>query len=47
MNELWYDAEEDILVIQFNKKKYWKSVEVAPNVLVDPAKNGKLPELKS
>jgi uncharacterized protein YuzE len=42
MSELWYDAEEDVLGIQFNKKKYWKSVEVASNVVVDLAKNGEI-----
>ncbi len=41
-SELWYDAEEDILGIQFNKKKYWKSVEVGSNVVVDLAKNGEI-----
>jgi uncharacterized protein YuzE len=40
MSDLWYDAEEDILGIQFSRKKYWKSVEVAPNVVVDLAKSG-------
>jgi len=42
MSELWYDAEEDVLGIQFNKKKYWKSVEVASNVVVDLAKGGEI-----
>jgi uncharacterized protein YuzE len=42
MSESWYDAEEDIVGIQFSKKKYWKSVEVAPNVIVDLAKNGEI-----
>ena len=42
MSELWYDADEDILGIQFSRKKYWKSVEVAPNVVVDLAKNGEI-----
>ena len=42
MSELWYDAEEDVLGIQFGKKKYWKSVEVASNVVVDLAKNGEI-----
>jgi uncharacterized protein YuzE len=42
MSESWYDASEDILGIQFSKKKYWKSVEVAPNVIVDLAKNGEI-----
>ncbi len=30
MSELWYDAEEDSLGVQLSKKKYWKSVEIAP-----------------
>lgn len=42
MSELWYDPEEDVLGIQFNKKKYWKSVEVASNVVVDLAKSGEI-----
>jgi len=42
MSELWYDVEEDVLGIQFNKKKYWKSVEVASNVVVDLAKSGEI-----
>jgi uncharacterized protein YuzE len=42
MSESWYDAEEDVLGIQFSKKKYWKSVEVAPNVVVDLAKSGEI-----
>ncbi len=42
MSELWYDAEEDVLGIQFSKRKYWKSVEVASNVVVDLAKNGQI-----
>ena len=31
----WYDSEEDILGIQVSKKGYRKSVEVAPNVIID------------
>ncbi len=42
MSELWYDAEEDVLGIQLVKRKYWKSVEVASNVVVDLAKNGEI-----
>jgi uncharacterized protein YuzE len=42
MNELWYDAEEDVLGIQLRKKEYWKSVEVASNVVVDLDKNGEI-----
>lgn len=41
MSELWYD-DEDVLGIQFSKKKYWKSVEVAPNVVMDLSKNGEI-----
>ncbi len=42
MKELWYDSEEDILGVQVSKKKYWKSVEVAPNVVVDISKSGEI-----
>jgi uncharacterized protein YuzE len=42
MSELWYDTEEDVLGIQFSKMKYWKSIEVASNVVVDLAKNGEI-----
>jgi uncharacterized protein YuzE len=42
MSELWYDAEEDILGVQVSKKDYWKSVEIAPNVVVDLSKSGEI-----
>ncbi len=42
MSELWYDADEDVLGIQFGKKKCWKSVEIASNVIIDLAKNGEI-----
>lgn len=42
MSELWYDAEEDVLGIQIGRKRYWKSVEVAPNVIIDLTKNGEI-----
>ena len=43
MSQLSYDAEEDILGIQLDdRKKYWKSVEVAPNVIVDLSKTGEI-----
>lgn len=42
MSESWYDVEGDVLGIQFSKKKYWKSVEVTPNVTVNLAKNGEI-----
>jgi uncharacterized protein YuzE len=40
MNEQWYDSEDDILGVQFSRKRYWKSVEVAPNVVVDISESG-------
>jgi len=42
MSSFWYDDEEDVLAIQFGRKKYWKSVEVAPNVVVDLAETGEI-----
>jgi uncharacterized protein YuzE len=42
MSELWYDAEEDVLGIQIGRKRYWKSIEVAPNVIIDLAKDGEI-----
>ena len=43
MSETWYDSDQDILGIQLDKKKkYWKSVEVSPNVVVDLAKKGEI-----
>jgi uncharacterized protein YuzE len=39
---IWYDSEEDILGIQVSSKKYWKSVEIAPNVVVDISKTGEI-----
>lgn len=40
MSQLWYDHEEDILGIQLSKKRYWKSIEVAENVVIDISKDG-------
>jgi uncharacterized protein YuzE len=42
MIEIWYDNDEDILAIQVAKGKYWKSVEVARNVVVDLSNAGKI-----
>ena len=42
MSEIWYDTDEDIVGVQVGKKKYWKSVEVAPNVVVDISKLGEI-----
>ncbi len=42
MSEIWYDNEEDILGIQVARTKYWKSVEVSKNVVVDLAEDGEI-----
>jgi uncharacterized protein YuzE len=42
MSELWYDSEEDVLGIQLTDKKYWKSVEVSENVVVDLSRDGEI-----
>ena len=42
MSETWYDNEEDILGIQVTDKRYWKSVEVSKNVVVDLAEDGEI-----
>ena len=39
---LWYHSEEDILGVQVSRKRYWKSVEIAPNVIVDISKSGEI-----
>lgn len=38
----WYDKEEDILNIQIQEKKYWKSVELPNGVVIDVAKDGSI-----
>lgn len=42
MSEFWYDAEEDVLGIQLTDKRYWKSVEVSENVVVDLSHDGEI-----
>ena len=42
MSEIWYDKEEDVLGIQVAIGKYWKSVEVSRNVVVDLSNDGKI-----
>ena len=42
-SELWYDSDEDVLGIELGRgRKYWKSVEVAANVVVDLAETGEI-----
>jgi len=44
LSELWYNSEMDILGVQVSKgkEKYWKSVEVAPSVVVNISKSGEI-----
>jgi len=42
MSETWYDTEEDVLGIQVANGKYWKSVEVSRNVVMDLTDDGKI-----
>jgi uncharacterized protein YuzE len=42
MNSVCYDKKEDILSVQLSTKKYWKSVEIAHNVVVDISKAGEI-----
>jgi uncharacterized protein YuzE len=42
MSEIWYADEEDVLGIQVTNGKYWKSVEVSRNVVVDVSRDGKI-----
>lgn len=42
MSQIWYDAEEDVLGLQLTNKKYWKSVEVSENVVVDLSHDGEI-----
>ena len=41
-SNIWYDSDEDILGIQVSTKKYWKSIEIAPNVVADISKTGEI-----
>jgi len=40
--ESWYDKEDDILNIQFEKEGYWKSVELGNGIIADISKDGKM-----
>ena len=40
--EQWYDNEEDILNIQLNEDKYWKSIELPNGIVFDIAKDGSI-----
>ncbi len=42
MSEIWYDNEEDVLGIQVANGKYWKSVEVSRNVVIDLSNDGEI-----
>lgn len=45
-SNIWYDSDEDILSLQISSKKYWKSIEVAPNVVIDISKSGEITGLE-
>lgn len=38
----WYDKEEDILNVQIQGKKYWKSVELPNGITIDIAEDGSI-----
>ncbi len=38
--ESWYDTEDDILNIELREGKYWKSIELGNDVVIDIAKDG-------
>ena len=42
MGQIWYDREEDVLGIQLARKRYWKSIEVSENVVLDLAEDGEI-----
>lgn len=42
MEETSYDKEEDILNIELQKKKYWKTVELPNGINIDIAKDGSI-----
>ncbi|MDV3243898.1 MAG: DUF2283 domain-containing protein [Nitrososphaerales archaeon] len=42
MSETWYDEKEDVLGMHLKNKRYWKSVEVSDNVVVDLSNKGEI-----
>lgn len=42
MKQMWYDQQEDILNIEVNKGKYWKSIEVGNGVVIDITEKGSI-----
>jgi uncharacterized protein YuzE len=40
MKETWYDKEADVLNIELDDKKYWKSIELPNGMVVDISKDG-------
>jgi len=40
--ESWYDKEEDILNIQLEEEKSWKSIELPSGIVFDISKEGKI-----
>ncbi len=46
MKEIWYDKEADILNIELDDKKYWKSVELPNGVVLDITKDGSITSIE-
>ena len=42
MKKTWYDSEEDILSIEINKGKYWKTIELESGINIDVSKEGNI-----
>lgn len=42
MKNTWYDLEEDILNIEINKGKYWKTLELKNGINIDISKDGNI-----
>tara|TARA_Y100000310_G_C20236891_1_gene602788 strand:- start:300 stop:509 length:210 start_codon:yes stop_codon:yes gene_type:complete len=40
--ESWYDNKEDILNVQIQDKKYWKSVELPNGIVLDISEDGSI-----
>ncbi len=46
MKEIWYDKEADILNIELDDKKYWKSIELPNGVVLDITKEGNITSIE-
>lgn len=46
MKEMWYDKEADVLNIELNDKKYWKSIELPNGVIFDVSHDGAITSIE-